>query len=179
MRTESRTNPPFSKSGLRVIRLEPYFSFHTYGPRAPKAATMHLMLIECRSRRHWQDWRQTNHQSPLCWWHRFLSRRGRRTSKFSWVSRQSVHSLRHGNQCREDRADGKQHQWHQHRDQRKSTEAWRLKPVRNDRSISPSSKIRLVRSLVTLISCMLLNHGPSQHSSKEKYKPWIWGAAAK
>ena len=39
-----------------------------------------------------------------------VSRRGRRTSKFSWVSWQSLHSLRHGDQCREDQADDKQHQ---------------------------------------------------------------------
>ena len=25
-------------------------------------------------------------------------------------------------------------------------------------------------------SCMLVNHGPSQQSSKEEYKPWKWGA---
>ena len=36
----------------------------------------------------------------------------------------------------------------------------RLKPVWNDRSISLSSKIQLMRSLVT--SCMLVNHGPSK-----------------
>ena len=35
----------------------------------------------------------------------------------------SLHSLRHGDQCREDQADDKQHQWHQHRDQSKWTEA--------------------------------------------------------
>ena len=28
---------------------------------------------------------------------------------------ESLHSLRHGDQCREDQADDKQHQWHQHR----------------------------------------------------------------
>ena len=28
----------------------------------------------------------------------------------------SLHSLRHGDQCREDQADDKQHQWHQHGD---------------------------------------------------------------
>ena len=39
------------------------------------------------------------------------------------VSRQSLHSLRHGDQCREDQADDKQHQWHQHRDQSEWTEA--------------------------------------------------------
>ena len=26
--------------------------------------------------------------------------------------------------------------------------------------------------------CMLVNHGPSQQSSKEEYKPWKWGATA-
>ena len=36
----------------------------------------------------------------------------------------------------------------------------RLKPVWNDRSISLSSKIRLMRSFVTSIFCMLVNHGP-------------------
>ena len=43
----------------------------------------------------------------------------------------------------------------------------RVKPVWNDRSISLSSKIRLIRSFVTSSSCMLVNHGPSQQSSKE------------
>ena len=28
-------------------------------------------------------------------------------------------------------------------------------------------------------SCMLENHGPSQQSSKEEYKPWRWGATAR
>ena len=27
--------------------------------------------------------------------------------------------------------------------------------------------------------CMLVNHGPSQKSSKREYKPWKWGATAK
>ena len=44
----------------------------------------------------------------------------------------------------------------------------RLKPVWIDKSISPSSKIRLMRSLVTSIFL----YGPSQQSSKEEYKPW-------
>ena len=51
----------------------------------------------------------------------------------------------------------------------------RLKPVWIDKSISLSSKIRLMRSRVTSIflsSCMLVNHGPPQQSSKEEYKPW-------
>ena len=28
-------------------------------------------------------------------------------------------------------------------------------------------------------SCMLFNHGPSQQSSKEEYKPWKWGATTR
>ena len=47
----------------------------------------------------------------------------------------------------------------------------RLKPVWNDMSISLSSKIRLMRSLVTSI-ILYVNQGPSQQSSKEEYKPW-------
>ena len=46
----------------------------------------------------------------------------------------------------------------------------RLKPVWIDKSISLSSKIRLMRSLVT--SIFLYACGPSQQSSKEEYKPW-------
>ena len=42
----------------------------------------------------------------------------------------------------------------------------RLKAVWNDRSISLSA------SLSHPSSCMLVNHGPSQQSSKEEYKPW-------
>ena len=49
----------------------------------------------------------------------------------------------------------------------------RLKPVWNDRSISLSSKLQLMHSLVIFIFLyMLVNHGPSQQSSKEEYKPW-------
>ena len=48
----------------------------------------------------------------------------------------------------------------------------RLKPVWIDKSIFLSSKLRLMRSLVTSISCVLVNHGPSQQSSKEEYKLW-------
>ena len=43
----------------------------------------------------------------------------------------------------------------------------KLKPVWIDKSISLSSKIRLMRSLVTFI-CIFVNHEPSQHSYKEK-----------
>ena len=39
----------------------------------------------------------------------------------------------------------------------------RLKPV----WIDTSSKMRLIRSF-----CMLVNHGPSQQSSKEEYQAW-------
>ena len=55
----------------------------------------------------------------------------------------------------------------------------RLKPVWNDKSISLSFKIRLMHSLLTSTFCMLVNHGPSQQSSKEEYKPWKWGATAR
>ena len=48
----------------------------------------------------------------------------------------------------------------------------RLKPVWNARSISLCFKIRLMRSLVTPSSCTLVNHGPSQQSSKEECKQW-------
>ena len=43
----------------------------------------------------------------------------------------------------------------------------RLKPVWIDKSISLSSKIRLMSSLVTSIFLYVANHGPSQQSSKE------------
>ena len=48
----------------------------------------------------------------------------------------------------------------------------RLKPVWKDMSISLSSKIQLTRFPITSIFCMLLNHGPSQQSSKKEYKSW-------
>ena len=48
----------------------------------------------------------------------------------------------------------------------------RLKPAWNDRSVSLSSKIRLMRSLVTFIFLYACNHGPSQQSSQEEFKPW-------
>ena len=48
----------------------------------------------------------------------------------------------------------------------------RLRPVWIDKSISLSSKIRLMCSLVTSIFRMLVNHEPSQQSSKKEYKPW-------
>ena len=48
----------------------------------------------------------------------------------------------------------------------------RLKPVWNYKSISLSSKIQLMHPVSHPSSCMLVNHGPSQQSSKEEYKPW-------
>ena len=48
----------------------------------------------------------------------------------------------------------------------------RLKLVWIDKSISLSSKIRLMRSLVTSIFLMPVNHGPLQQSSEEEYKAW-------
>ena len=48
----------------------------------------------------------------------------------------------------------------------------RLKPFWNDRSISPSSEIQLMRSLVTSIFLYACESWTSQQSSKEEYKPW-------
>ena len=77
-----------------------------------------------RSWRHCQHWRQNNHGPPLCWWHWWLSRRVKRIGKFSWATWQSVHSLRHEDQCQENQADDKQHKWHKHIDQSEWTDAW-------------------------------------------------------
>ena len=154
-----------------------------------------------------------NHQPPLCWWHCWLSRRGRRTGKFSWASWQSLHSLWHGDQCQEDQADDKQHQWYRHRYQSKWTEAWECHKLQvpglsynwwrfqawdtlqdsTDKSCIDKAETSLVLSRVFLSaprydwcvplshpsSCMLVNHGHSQQSSKEEYKPWKWGATAR
>ena len=48
----------------------------------------------------------------------------------------------------------------------------RLKPVWNDRGISLSSEIRLMRSLVTTIFLYACESWTSEQSSKEEYKPW-------
>ena len=48
----------------------------------------------------------------------------------------------------------------------------RLKLVWIDKSISLSSKIRLIRSLVTFSFLYACESWTSQHSSKEEYKPW-------
>ena len=59
-------------------------------------------------------------------------------------------------------------------------ESTRLKPVWNDRSISLSSKIRLMRSLVTSIFLHACESWtvPS-HYFKEECKAWSWGATAR
>ena len=48
----------------------------------------------------------------------------------------------------------------------------RLKQFGLTRVFLSALKIRLMRSLVTSIFQYTWNHGPSQQSSKEKYKPW-------
>ena len=48
----------------------------------------------------------------------------------------------------------------------------RLKPVWNDRSISLSSKIRLMRSLVTSIFLCACESWTLTAELKEEYKPW-------
>ena len=55
----------------------------------------------------------------------------------------------------------------------------RLKPVLNDRSISLSSNIRLIRSRVTPIFLYACESWALTASSKEKYKPWKWSATRK
>ena len=47
-----------------------------------------------------------------------------------------------------------------------------LKPVSNDRSIFVPRYVLCI-PLLYPSSCTLVNHGPSQQSPKEKYKPWI------
>ena len=48
----------------------------------------------------------------------------------------------------------------------------RLKPVWNDRSISVSSKIRMMRSLVTSIFLYACELWTLTADSREEYKPW-------
>ena len=60
--------------------------------------------------------------------------------------------------CREDQVDDKKHQWHQHKDQSKWTEAETVTSFKYLGSHPPS--------------CMVLSHGPLKQSSKEEYKPW-------
>ena len=90
-------------------------------------STVLAILLSARSccRVSWERWLHPLHRLwPVLLGCCRLQRRGRRTGKIRWVSRESLHSLRHGNQCWEDLADDKQHQWHQLRDKRKWTEAW-------------------------------------------------------
>ena len=96
-----------------------------------------------------------------------------RTGKISWASRQSLHSLRHGDQCREDQADDKQHQWHQHKDQNKWTEAWDYHSLQVP---GLSCNWRGFRGWDTL------QHSTDNNSIdkvEEEYKPWKWGATAR
>ena len=93
-----------------------------------------------RPQRYCQNWRQNNHQSPFCSWHRWLSRKGRKTGKISWASQQSLHILQHGDRCRENQIDGKQYQCHQQGDQSKQTETWdshKLGSVVSDKDSKP------------------------------------------
>ena len=53
-----------------------------------------------------------------------------------------------------------------------TTALTRLKPVWIDKSISLSSKIRLVRSLVTSIFLYACESWTSQQTCKEEYVPW-------
>ena len=136
------------------------------------------------------------------------SRRGR-TRKISLASQQHHHSLRHGDQCREDQADDNTSDINTEikvngqkletvtsfmclgspvtdkgsnpeilsRIAQTTAALTRLKPLWNDRSISLGSKIRLMHFFViSIFSCMLVNHGSSQQNSKEEYKPWKWDA---
>ena len=44
-----------------------------------------------RSRRRCQHWRQNSYQFPLCWWHQWLSRRGRKLAKLvEWLDKAST-----------------------------------------------------------------------------------------
>ena len=54
-----------------------------------------------------------------------------------------------------------------------------LKPVWNDRSISLSSKIRLMRSLVTSIFLYACESWTLTAELQKEYEPWKWGATAR
>ena len=60
-----------------------------------------------------------------------------------------------------------------------TTALTRLKPVWNDRSISLSSKIRLMQSLVTSIFLYACEPWTLTAELKEEYKSWKWGATAR
>ena len=55
----------------------------------------------------------------------------------------------------------------------------RLRPVSIDKSISSAPRYDWCAPLSHPSSCILVNHGPSQQSSNEEYKPWKWGATAR
>ena len=143
-----------------------------------------------RLRRHCQRWRQNIHQPPLCWWHRWLSKRGRRTGKFSWASWQSLHSLRHewteAWDSHKLQIPGLSYNWW-------GFQAWdTLQNSSDNGSIDKAetsldwqeylSQLQDTTDRAPLLhpsSCILVNHGPSQRNSKEEYKPWKWGATAR
>ena len=120
-------------------------------------------------------------------WHRWLSRRGRRISKISWASRQSLHSLRRGDQCREDQVD-KEIKVNRQK-LRTVTHFKYLGSVLSDEGSKPEIPSRVAHTTAALIrlkpvemtwvflsvprydwcallshpsSCMLVNHEPSQ-----------------
>ena len=55
----------------------------------------------------------------------------------------------------------------------------RLKPVWVDKVFLSAPRYDWCAPLSHRSSCMLVNHGPSQQSSKEKYKPLNWGTTAR
>ena len=140
-----------------------------------------------RQNRHCQHFRQSNHQSPLYWWHRWLSRRGRMEKLVERLYKAS--SLWQGDQCREDQADDKQHQRHQQRDPSKWTEAWDShklqvpglsciwgsqqgwKQFETTGAFISVPRYAWCAFLSHPFSCMLVNHGPSHQSWKEEYEP--------
>ena len=97
---------------------------NSWSPKRVSNITHHLQHISgkdhdrClrRSRSLRQHLEAKQSPSPICWWHRWLGGRGRRTGTISWASLYSLHCLWHGNPCREDQVDDKQHQRHQQGD---------------------------------------------------------------
>ena len=75
----------------------------------------------------------------------------------------SLHSLRHGDQCREDQADDKQHQWHQHRDKKKNgqkhetvTSFKYLGSIITDKGSKPEILSRIAQTTAALTSLKLV-----------------------
>ena len=130
-----------------------------------------------RSWRHCQLWRQNSHQPLLCWWHHWLSRRGRRTGKAFTAYGMEISAektkLMTSNTSginTEIKVNGQKLEtdtsfkylgsviadWGSKPEilssiAQTTAALTRLKPVWNDRSIFLSSKIQLMCSLVTSI----------------------------